>query len=59
MLIKGHEDVKLSREEMIRLVTWIDANVPYYGTYRGHRKIEDKDHPNYRALPIAMEQAAP
>jgi len=59
MLMKGHEKVKLSREEMVRLVTWIDANVPYYGTYRGHRNIEDKDHPNYRALPVALKQPVP
>jgi hypothetical protein len=55
MLKKGHHTVKLSREEMIRLVTWIDANVPYYGTYRGNRNIEDKDHPNYRALPVVVK----
>jgi len=55
MLLKGHHTAKLSREEMVKLVTWIDANVPYYGTYRGNRNIEDKDHPNYRALPVALK----
>ena len=47
--------VKLSREELIRLVTWIDANVPYYGTYRGRIGIHDKDHPDFRALPLTMK----
>ena len=29
-----HRDrAKLSREELRRIVTWIDCNAPYYGTY--------------------------
>jgi hypothetical protein len=43
----------LSREEFIRIVTWIDANVPYYGTYRGRRDPHDKDAPDFRSLPLA------
>jgi len=43
----------LTREEFIRIATWIDANVPYYGTYRGRRNPSDKDHPDFRALPLA------
>jgi len=35
-----------------RIVTWIDANAPYYGTYRGKRNLYDKDDPNFRALPL-------
>ncbi|MCX6873217.1 MAG: hypothetical protein NTW21_05330 [Verrucomicrobia bacterium] len=42
----------LTREEFIKIVTWIDANVPYYGTYRGMRSLADKDDPNFRALPL-------
>ena len=33
MLDKGHHDVKLTHEEMDRLVTWIDLNAPYYASY--------------------------
>jgi formylglycine-generating enzyme required for sulfatase activity len=33
MLEKGHHDVKLSAEEWDRLVTWIDMNVPCFGTW--------------------------
>ena len=55
MLRQGHSKVKLTSEELIKLVTWIDANVPYYGTYRGKRRIEDKDHPDFRALPLTMK----
>ncbi len=31
-LKKGHEKVKLSSEDMDRLVTWVDLNGPYYPT---------------------------
>jgi len=33
MLRQGHNKVKLSPEEFLRITTWIDANVPFYGTY--------------------------
>ncbi len=29
----GHEDVKLDPESLDRIVTWIDMNAPYYGSY--------------------------
>lgn len=32
-LRNGHYDVRLSPEEMERIITWIDVNAPYYGTY--------------------------
>lgn len=40
MLKKGHKNVKLSKEDWDRLYTWIDLNVPYYGTWteRGARQ---------------------
>jgi hypothetical protein len=43
----------LTREEFIRIVTWVDANAPYYGTYRGKRDLKDKDQPDFRPLPLA------
>lgn len=33
ILRKGHYNVKLDEEAMDRLVTWIDLNVPAYGTF--------------------------
>jgi hypothetical protein len=33
ILRKGHHDVKLSPEEMDRIITWVDLNAPYYPTY--------------------------
>ena len=44
---------KITREEFVRIVTWIDANTPYYGTYRGKRDLKDKDDPEFRLLPLA------
>jgi len=52
-LRKGHNDVKLSKEEFIRLVTWIDANAPFYGTWEGKRHIRFKDEPDFRPTPKA------
>ena len=33
LLKRGHEDIKLSKEEMDRIVTWIDIGGPYYPDY--------------------------
>ena len=43
----------LTREELIRIVTWIDANTPYYGTHRGKKNHRWKDEPDFRPLPLA------
>jgi len=45
----------ITREEFIKIVTWIDANVPYYGTYDGEMNPGDKDHPNFRQLPLVSK----
>jgi len=39
MLDKGHHGVELDREGYERLYTWIDLNVPYYGTWHEFRDI--------------------
>jgi hypothetical protein len=33
VLLEGHADVELTQEELDRIVTWIDMNAPYYGSY--------------------------
>ena len=33
LLIEGHENVTLSHEEIERLVTWMDTNALFYGTF--------------------------
>ncbi len=44
---------KLTQAEFLKITTWIDANVPYYGTYRGKRELKDKDSPDFRLPPLA------
>ena len=51
VLRAGHYDVQLSHEEFIRLVTWVDANAPYYGSYFGRRNIAFRDRPDFRPVP--------
>lgn len=41
ILCEGHEGVKLSQEEMIRLITWVDSNAQYYGSYLGELDLEN------------------
>lgn len=33
MLLEGHQDVTLEEEDIDRLVTWMDANALFYGTF--------------------------
>jgi hypothetical protein len=51
VLRAGHYGIKLEREEFIRLVTWIDANAPYYGTYDGRRNLQARAEPDFRIMP--------
>jgi len=51
ILQQGHYEVDLSRAEMVRLITWVDANGPYYGTYFGRRNRIYQGHPNFRPNP--------
>ena len=46
-----HHSVKLSQAELVRLITWADANGPYYGSYFGRRNLVYKNHPNFRPVP--------
>ena len=51
ILLDGHEDIKLTKEEMVKLTTWVDSNGQYYGSYYGRRNLQYKDHPNFRPKP--------
>jgi len=42
----------LTREEFIQIVTWIDANAPYYGTHEGKKNLKWKDEGDFRPLPL-------
>jgi hypothetical protein len=51
LLRKGHYDTHLSREEFIRLVTWIDSGGQYYGSYFGRRNLRYQGQPDFRPVP--------
>jgi hypothetical protein len=51
LLRKGHYEVNLSREEMVRIITWADANAPYYGSYFGRRNLKYHHLPDFRPTP--------
>jgi hypothetical protein len=51
VLEKGHHDVELSREEWVKLVTWIDCGAPYYGSYYGRRNLRYRGQPDFRPVP--------
>lgn len=51
VLTKPHFGVSLPREDFIRLVTWVDANAPYYGSYFGHRNLVYRGRPDFRPVP--------
>ena len=42
---------QLTRAEFIKMVTWVDANAPYFGTHRGKKNLKWKDQPDFRPLP--------
>ena len=43
----------ITREEFIKIVTWIDANAPYYGTHAGKKNLQWRNEPDFRPLPLA------
>ena len=48
-------NVNVTLEEFVRLVTWIDANAPYYGIYEGKRNLKWKGDPGFRPTPLASQ----
>ncbi len=52
--VPGQARVKLSRVETIKMVTWVDANAPYWGVYPGAWQPSDKDRPDFRTLPLPV-----
>ncbi len=52
-ILKAPCKSKITREDFIRIVTWIDANAPYYGTHEGKKNLKWKNDPNFRPLPVA------
>ncbi|MBI5832817.1 MAG: hypothetical protein HZB16_10990 [Armatimonadetes bacterium] len=53
-----HHGVKLSAAEWMHVVTWIDANAPYYGSWDGRRNLRYRDLAGFRPTPKAGEECA-
>jgi hypothetical protein len=51
MLRKGHNDVKLSADDLRRLAAWIDCNAVFYGTHHAEDRARE-----LRGEPVAMPQ---
>jgi len=55
LVLSGHPDengqplMRLSPEESQRIITWIDLNVPFYGSFA--RAVEDMEQTAYLATP--------
>lgn len=58
MVLEGHAGVKMTREEKIRLSTWIDSNAQYYGTYFGRKNLKYKDEKDFRPVPTVASALA-
>ena len=60
LLRSGHAGVELSRPEWVRLVTWVDSNAQYYGSYFGRRNLKYQDYADFRPVPtLASALGAP
>ena len=55
VILAGHSKVKLTRAEFVKLVTWIDANAPYYGVYEGKKNLKWKGSPDFRPNPAPCD----
>lgn len=51
-----HKDVKLSREEFIRIANWLDASCQYYGSYWGQKNLQHRQSPYFRPA-VAFAEA--
>ena len=47
-LIESHEEVRLSKAEILRVTNWLDINCQYHRSYWGRLHAKHRDHPNYR-----------
>lgn len=52
LLVKGHYQVRLDAESWDRLLTWIDLNAPYYGTWTEQAETDAVAHWNERRKTI-------
>lgn len=51
-----HAEVKLSREELIRVSNWLDASCQYYPSYWGQKHVQHRSSPYFRPA-VTFEEA--
>lgn len=51
VLRSGHQGVEIPREEFIKLLTWVDSNAQYYGSYYGRRNLRYEGLSDFRPVP--------
>lgn len=47
-LAESHKEIKLSREELLRVTNWVDTNCQYYGSYFGRRNTKYEGTSDFR-----------
>jgi len=57
-LSKKHEKVikGMSQADLVRIITWVDSNAQFYGSYWGRKNVSHKGHKNYRPV-VSFEHA--
>jgi len=58
VLRNNHQDVKLSQGEFVKLVTWVDLNLYYYGSYYGKRNLSYQGDPDFRPVPTQASEGS-
>jgi len=48
----------ITKAEFVKITTWNDANIPFYGTYRGKKDPKYKDEPDFwlALLPVVLAE---
>ena len=49
---------RMAEQDFVKLVTWVDANAVYYGSYWGRIHIAHRNHPNFRPTPTLQQALA-
>jgi len=47
----------ITKAEFVKITTWNDANIPFYGTYRGKKDPKYKDEPDFWLPPLPVVTA--
>jgi len=51
VLTEEHKNIRLGKEELLKISNWVDTNAQFYGMYWGRKNLKYKEHPNFRPAP--------